>query len=137
MEKEGVLEPLLLAEQPGQFDRERDSVLQELRDGKRGLLGSYARTRSLRNNKNNNNARRYNQGPTWWHRWFAGLQLRMRRFFANDVQPVALPVKAGLAAVLASLLSLLSVFSRNSSWAVVTVDIVLETNVGLTFSKGT
>lgn len=52
----------------------------------------------------------------------------------------ALPAKAGLGASLCSLLCFvpgpLSVLNKNGMWAVVTADVVLEANVGLTFSKG-
>lgn len=54
--------------------------------------------------------------------------------------PATLPVKAGLAAMIAGLLcfapGFLKVMNKNGVWAVITVDIVLEANVGLTFSKG-
>lgn len=135
MENDPV-QPLL--EQTSQFEKERDSVLQQLRDGKQGLLAaaashtglSYGRTRSLQLKITTQ------QRQNWLH-WPVAMQLRR---FARDHLPVALPLKAGLAAVIASLLcfapGFLSIFNKNSVWAVVTVDIVMESNVGLTFSKG-
>jgi len=137
MASDPVQEPLL-REQTSQYEEERDSVLQQLRDGKQGLLAaasahtglSYARTRSLVLSKTIRDER------SWWH---GPRALHLRRF-ARDHLPVTLPMKAGLAAVIASLLSFapgfFSIFNKNSAWAVVTVDIVMESNVGLTFSKG-
>ena len=117
-------------------------MLQRLRDGRQGLLAaaasdtglSYARTRSLllkkrlRDHDDDDEA-------SWWY--YPILQLRQ---FSREKLPFTLPVKAGIAAVIGSLLcfapGFLSVFNKNGMWAVITIDIVMETNVGLTFSKG-
>ena len=137
----GLSQPLL--EQASQYERERDSVLQQLLDGKQGLLGaasahaglSYARARTLQLKKQ----MQLSAADGSWMQW----PLMLRRFsprFSRDGLPVTLAAKAGLAAVIASLLAFapgfLSVLNKNAAWAVVTVDIVMETNVGLTFSKG-
>ncbi|KAG0628598.1 hypothetical protein M758_1G038400 [Ceratodon purpureus] len=135
----GLSQPLL--EQASQYEEERDSVLRQLRDGKQGLLGaaasqtglSYARMRTLQLMK------KTQQQSLADGSWIYRHVMQLRRFSMQTL-PVALPVKAGLAAVIASLLAFapgfMSIFNKNTAWAVVTVDIVMETNVGLTFSKG-
>lgn len=134
-----LAEPLL--EQTSQYEQERDSTLRRLRDGRQGLLAaassqtglSYARTRSLLLKKNR---RRENDADESWLDW-PRAQLKQ---FSREKLPVLLPMKAGLAALIASLLcfapGVLSVFNKNGVWAVITVDIVMESNVGLSFSKG-
>lgn len=134
-----VAEPLL--EQTSQYEQERDRMLRGLRDGKQGLLAaatsqsglSYARTRTLLLKKNR---RAEDEAHESWLDW-PRAQLRQ---FSKEKLPVLLPMKAGLAALIASLLcfapGVLSVFNKNGVWAVITVDIVMETNVGLSFSKG-
>ncbi|BBN16348.1 aluminum-activated malate transporter family protein [Marchantia polymorpha subsp. ruderalis] len=58
----------------------------------------------------------------------------------KELQNSKQPAKAGLAAALCSLLCFapppFHIFNRNGVWAVVTADVVLEANVGLTISKG-
>ncbi|CAM6104511.1 unnamed protein product [Calypogeia fissa] len=60
--------------------------------------------------------------------------------FVEELSFLSLPAKAGLAASICSLLCFapgpLSVLNKNGMWAVVTADVVLEANVGLTLSKG-
>ena len=133
-------EPLL--EQNSQYQEDRKSLLRRLRGGKQGLLSaaashtglSYARTRSLLLQKKLR-ARRDEEDESWLY--WPIVQLRQ---FTRDKLPFLLPMKAGLAAVIGSLLcfapGFLSIFNKNGVWAVITIDIVMETNVGLTFSKG-
>jgi len=130
-----------LLEQTSQYEQERDSTLRRLRDGRQGLLAaasshtglSYARTRSLLLKKNR---RREDEADESWLDW-PKAQLRQ---FSREKLPFTLPLKAGLAALIASLLcfapGVWSLFNKNGVWAVITVDIVMETNVGLSFSKG-
>lgn len=135
----GLSQPLL--EQASQYEKERDCVLQQLRDGKQGLLAaassqtglSYARMRTLQLKKKMQ--QQSEADGSWMHR-----RVMQLRRFSRETLPATLPVKAGVAAVIASLLAfapgILSIFNKNAAWAVVTVDIVMESNVGLTFSKG-
>lgn len=135
-------EPLL--EQNSQYEEDRKSLLRRLRDGRQGLLAaaashtglSYARTRSLLLQKK---LRRQDEEDVSWLSWLYWPIVQLRQF-SRDKLPFTLPVKAGLAAVIASLLcfapGFLSIFNKNGVWAVITVDIVMESNVGLTFSKG-
>lgn len=130
-----------LLDQISQYEQERDRTLRQLRDGRQGLLAaasshtglSYARTRSLLLKKN---LRRENETDESWLDW-PRTQLRQ---FSIEKLPFLLPMKAGLAALFASLLcfapGVWTVFNKNGVWAVITVDIVMETNVGLSFSKG-
>lgn len=133
-------EPLL--EQSSQYEEDRNNLLRRLRGGRQGLLAaaashtglSYARTRSLLLQKKQRT--RQDEEDESWLYWPI-VQLRQ---FARDKLPFTLPVKAGFAAVIGSLLcfapGFLSIFNKNGVWAVITIDIVMETNVGLTFSKG-
>jgi hypothetical protein len=137
-------EPFLA--QNSQYEKERRSLLRRLRDGRHGLLAaaashtglSYARTRSLLL-KMKLKKREQRSGASWGWRillWPFGKLKELEQYKSNST----LPIKAGLAAMVAGLLcfapGFLSVFNKNGMWAVITVDIVLEANVGLTFSKG-
>lgn len=116
-------------------------MLEELRGGREGLLAaattdtglSYARTRSFLLRKDH---RRQNEAK---ESWLDLLKAQLSQI-SWDKLPITLPVKAGLAALLASLLcfapGVFSVFNKNGVWAVITVDIVMESNVGLSLSKG-
>jgi hypothetical protein len=138
-------EPTVLSErllqQNSQYEENRKSLLRRLRDGRQGLLAaaashtglSYARTRSLL--KQNLRQQDEEEQDSWWYYPIAQLHQFSRENFTS-----LLPLKAGLAAVIGSLLcfapGFLSIFNKNGVWAVITIDIVMETNVGLTFSKG-
>ena len=137
-------EPFLA--QNSQYEKERRSLLRRLRDGRHGLLAaaashtglSYARTRSLLL-KMKLKKREQRSGASWgWGilLWPFGKLKELEQYKSNST----LPIKAGLAAMIAGLLcfapGFLSVFNKNGMWGVITVDIVLEANVGLTFSKG-
>lgn len=139
-------EPTVLSErllqQNSQYEENRKSLLRRLRDGRQGLLAaaashtglSYARTRSLLL-KQNLQQQDEEEQDSWWYYPIAQL-----RQFGRENLTSLLPLKAGLAAVIGSLLcfapGFLSIFNKNGVWAVITIDIVMETNVGLTFSKG-
>ncbi|CAM6100914.1 unnamed protein product [Calypogeia fissa] len=60
--------------------------------------------------------------------------------FIEELNSFSLPFKTALAASICSILCFLpgplSFFNSNGAWAVITVDMVLEANVGLTFSQG-
>lgn len=129
-------------EQRSQYEEDRNNMLRGLRGGRQGLLAaavshtglSYARTRSLLLQKKLRT--RQDKEEESWLYWPI-LQLVQ---FSREKLSFTLPVKAGLAAVTGSLLcfapGFLSIFNKNGAWAVITIDIVMETNVGLTLSKG-
>ncbi|KAL2612018.1 hypothetical protein R1flu_023710 [Riccia fluitans] len=72
--------------------------------------------------------------------WIIGLIRRYLKRIYDEATKSAQPAKAGLAAALCSVLCFapppFDMFNKNGVWAVVTADVVLEANVGLTISKG-
>ncbi|KAH8974606.1 hypothetical protein BDL97_01G110300 [Sphagnum fallax] len=126
-------------------EEEHKNLLGSLQTGKHGLLAaaashtglSYARTRSLLRQRETRKAKEPTESIIWKVLMWPIIKLKEIERFKS---PVTLPVKAGLAALIAGLLcfapGFLRPLNKNGVWAVITVDIVLETNVGLTFSKG-
>jgi len=129
------------------YEEEHRNMLGSLQTGEHGLLAaaaahtglSYARTRTLLRQRQRRNVSEPGTESVLWKslRWPITKIMEIERIKT----PAALPLKAGLAALLAGILCFapgaLSPLNKNGVWAVVTVDIVLETNVGLTLSKGT
>ncbi|CAK9234206.1 unnamed protein product [Sphagnum troendelagicum] len=128
------------------YEEEHRNMIGSLQTGKHGLLAaaaahtglSYSRTRTLLRQRQRRNASEPGTESVLWKSlmWPITKIMEIERIKT----PAALPVKAGLAALLAGLLCFapgaLSPLNKNGVWAVVTADIVLETNVGLTLSKG-
>jgi hypothetical protein len=129
------------------YEEEHRNLLASLETGKHGLLAaasaptglSYSRTRTLLRQRRRRNASEPGTESVLWKSlmWPITKIMEIERIKT----PAALPMKAGLAALLAGVLCFapgaFSPLNKNGVWAVVTADIVLETNVGLTFSKGT
>jgi hypothetical protein len=122
-----------------------DQSLGRLRTGKHGVLASaashgglsYARARSLLRKRNLQHTEEAAASLLWKAFMWPITKVRELEMFKS---PLTLPFKAGLAALVAGLLcfapGFLRPLNKNGVWAVITVDIVLEMNVGLTFSKG-
>ncbi len=122
-----------------------DQLLGSSRTGNHGVLAaasshgglSYARARSLLRKRDLQRTEEAAASLLWKAFMWPVTKVREIEKFKT---PVTLPVKAGLAALVAGLLcfapGFLRPLNKNGVWAVITVDIVLEMNVGLTFSKG-
>ncbi len=138
-----LLWPLL--QYSNSYEEGHKNLLGSLQTGKHELLAaaashtglSYARTRSLLRQRETRKAKEPTESIIWKVLMWPIIKLKEIERFKS---PVTLPVKAGLAALIAGLLcfapGFLRPLNKNGVWAVITVDIVLETNVGLTFSKG-
>ncbi|CAK9215831.1 unnamed protein product [Sphagnum troendelagicum] len=122
-----------------------DQLLGSSRTGNHGVLAaassrgglSYARARSLLRKRDLQRTEEAAASLLWKAFMWPVTKVRELEKFKT---PVTLPLKAGLAALVAGLLcfapGFLRPLNKNGVWAVITVDIVLEMNVGLTFSKG-
>jgi hypothetical protein len=122
-----------------------DQLLGSSRTGNHGVLAaasshgglSYARARSLLRKRDLQRTEEAAVSLLWKAFMWPVTKVREIEKFKT---PVTLPLKAGLAALVAGLLcfapGFLRPLNKNGVWAVITVDIVLEMNVGLTFSKG-
>ncbi len=146
MEKDGPVKlsrPLLNYSTASSYE---DRSLGSSRTGNHGVLAaaavsyrglSYARARSLLRKRDLQHAEEAAVSLLWKAFMWPVTKVRELQKFKS---PVILPLKAGLAALVAGLLcfapGFLRPLNKNGVWAVITVDIVLEMNVGLTFSKG-